>query len=307
MRRLHGKRVLVTGASSGIGAATAHLLAREGADVALLARNTAGLEEVARRVEGEGACAVVVPADVADREAVERAVERATGRLGGLDVAVVAAAVGAFGRFAEIPPEDFDRCVRVSFRGAVDTIRAVLPHLERSSGRLVVIGSAVDSVALSLLSPYVAAKSALDSFLESLRAELRGAGSEITVSVVRPGAVDSPFWRHLTHPADVTPPQIPPLTSYSPEAVARAAVACAIDRRPGITVGGSTLLLQAVNAVARPVTEAAMAAVARVGRPRATRDQAANALWEPSGDGTVDGGLSGRLSLYAALRRRLPI
>jgi hypothetical protein len=144
----------------------------------------------------------------------------------------------------------------ISFGGAVVTIRAVLPHLERSSGRLVVIRSAVDSVALSLLSRYVAAKSALDSF-ESLRAELRGAGSEITVSVVRPGAVDSPFWRHLTHPADVTPPQIPALTSYRPEAVARAAVMCAIDPRPAITVGGSTLLLQAVNAVARPVTEAA--------------------------------------------------
>jgi NAD(P)-dependent dehydrogenase (short-subunit alcohol dehydrogenase family) len=88
------------------------MLAREGADVALLARNTAGLEEVARRVEGEGAHAVVVPADVADREAVERAVECGTDRLGGLDIAVVAAAAGAFGRFTEIPPEDFDRCVR---------------------------------------------------------------------------------------------------------------------------------------------------------------------------------------------------
>jgi hypothetical protein len=119
--------------------------------------------------------------------------------------------------------------------------------------------------------------------------------------------VNSPFWRHLTHPAGLTPPQIPPLTSYSPEAVARAAVACAIRPRAGITVGGSTHPLQAVNALARPATETALAAVARLARPRATRDPAPNALWEPSGDGTVEGGLSGRPSLYAAVRRRLPL
>jgi len=261
---------------------------------------------VAHRVEHAGTRAVVVRADVADREALARAVDQATGALGGLDVAVVAAAAAAFGRFEEIPPDDFDRCVRISFGGAVDTIRAVLPHLERSGGRLVVIGSAVDSVVLPLLSPYVAAKSALDAFLESLRAELRARDSPVSITVVRPGAVDSPFWRHLTHPADVTPPEIPPLTSYKPESVARAAVACAIEPRTSLTVGGATLLLQAVNAVARPLTEAALAVLARVGRRRARQDAAPNALWEPSGDGTVDGGLSGRPSLYAALRRRLP-
>lgn len=296
----------MTGASSGIGAATAAQLAREGADVALLARSEPGLRQVARRVEHEGARAVLLVADVGDREAVERAVERGVAELGGLDVAVVAAAAAAFGPFDEIPPEDFDRCVRVSFGGAVDTIRAVLPHLERSGGQLVVIGSAADSIALALLSPYVAAKSALDAFLECLRAELRSRGSAVSVAVVRPGSVDSPFWRHVTHPADVTPPEIPPLTAYTPETVARAAVACAIDGRRSLTVGGATLALQALNAVARPLTEAAMAAVARVGRRRATPDPAPNALWEPSGDGTVEGGLSGRPSLYAALRRRLP-
>jgi NAD(P)-dependent dehydrogenase (short-subunit alcohol dehydrogenase family) len=251
VNRLVGRRVLVTGASSGIGAATARLFAEEGADVALLARSRTGLEEVARRIGSEGSRAVVVPADVGDRNELGAVVEQAAAALGGLDVVVVAAAAGAFGRFEEIPPEDFDRCVRISFGGAVDTIRAVLPHLERSSGRLVVIGSAVDSIALALLSPYVAAKSALDAFVESLRAELRAAGSEVSLSVVRPGAVDSPFWRHLTHPDAVTPPEIPPLTSYKPDSGARAALACATSRWPGITVGGSTLVLQAVNAVAR--------------------------------------------------------
>jgi short-subunit dehydrogenase len=304
MGDLTGRRALVTGASSGIGAATARRLAREGADVALLARGEAGLRAVAERVEDEGARAVVVAADVADRAALEQAVEQAARRLHGLDVVVVAAAAGAFGRFDELRPEDFDRCLKVTLGGAVDTIRAVLPHLERTAGTLIVVGSAADTIALSLLSPYVAAKSGLDGFLESLRAELRATGSAVSLSVVRPGAVDSPFWRHLTHPDGLTPPEIPPLASYSPDSVARAIVACATRPRASVTVGGATLLLQAVNAVARPVTETAMAVIGRFARPRATADPAPDALWEPSGDGTADGGLKGRPSLYGALRLR---
>src|SRR5215207_5129895 len=263
MGRLAGQRALVTGASSGIGAATAQQLAREGADVALLARSQKGLRAVAQRVEDQGVRAFRVHADVAGRDGLERAVARASDRLGGVDVAVVAAAAAAFGRFQEMPPDDFDRCVSVSFTGAVDTIRAVLPHLERSAGRLVVVGSASDTVALSLLSPYVAAKSALDGFVESLRAELRSEGSSVSVSLVRPGA---------------------------------------IEPRASVTIGGLTLLLQPLNTVARPVTELAMAVVSRIARTRATPDQDPSALWEPSGDGTVSGGLKGRPSVYAALR-----
>jgi len=317
MGRLKNRRALVTGASSGIGAAAAHLLAREGADVALLARNEKGLREVARRVEGEGRRSVRVRADITDREALERAVDRAAASLGaaerdddhaaggGLDVVIVAAAAGAFGRFEEIPPDDFDRCVAVSFGGAVNTIRAVLPHLERSHGRLVVIGSAVDTIPLSLLSPYVAAKAALDALLHSLGAELRAADSNVSVSVVRPGAVDSPFWRHLTHPAGLKPPEIPPLTAYSPESVAAAAVDLAVAPRPSITVGGTTIALQVASLVARPLVERAFALVSRLGRSTAQPEPSPRALWEPSGDGTVHGGLGGRPSALAAAQRLL--
>lgn len=183
----------------------------------------------------------------------------------------------------------------------MDTIRAVLPHLERTGGTLVVVGSAVDVLPLILMSPYVAAKSALSSFLDVLRAELRVKGSAVEVSEVRPGRVDSPFWRHATHPEDVTPPRLPPLTSYSADSVARAAVACAV--RPGtmVTVGGSIVLLQVANKLARPLTERVLSLGARVGRAAASRDEAPNALWSASGDGSVKGGLGGR-PLWAALR-----
>jgi NAD(P)-dependent dehydrogenase (short-subunit alcohol dehydrogenase family) len=302
-RRLAGHRALVTGASSGIGAATAQLLAREGADVALLARGEAGLRRVAARVEAEGARAVVTPADVGDRDALEAAVADAVRQLGGgLDVLVVAAAAGAFGRFDEIPPEDFDRCVRVSFGGAADTIRVALPLLERSRGRLVVVGSAVDAIELPLLSPYVAAKHALHGLLQSLRAELRASGSRVTVSEVRPGAVDSPFWRHLTHRAGLGPPPIPALTTYTTKSVAQAVVACAVAPRRSVTVGGSTVVLELLERCARPLVERAFGVVAHVARTRAKPDDAPAALREPSGDGTLGGELRGRPSVLAALR-----
>lgn len=303
MRRLAGKAALVTGASSGIGAATAELLAREGADVALLARGS-GVATVAARVTDAGVRAVELRVDVTDRVALEAAVEEAVSKLGKLDIVVVGAAAAAFGRFDEIPPRDFDRCVDVTFRGAADTIRAALPHLERSGGRLVVIGSAVDVLPLSLLAPYVAAKNALAGLVDLLRAELRASGSTVTISSVRPGPVDSPFWDHVTHPEDLTPPQPPPLIGYSAESVARAVVACAIEPRPVVTVGGVTVALHLASRVAGPLVERALALGARFARSHASRDPAPNTLWEPSGNGSVSGGISGRPSLLTAIRLR---
>ena len=292
----------MTGASSGIGAATAQLLAREGADVALLARSEPGLAAVARRVEGEGAAAVTVPADVADRAALAEAVEQAAQRLGGLDLVVVSAAAAAFGTFREMPADDFDRCMAVSFGGAVDTIRAVLPHLERSGGRLVVIGSAADAIPLPLLSPYVAAKHALTGFVRVLATELRATDSSVTVSMIRPGAVDTPFLRNVTQPEGLRPPLTPPLVSYTTESVARAAVACAIRPRASVCIGAATLLLQLAGGAARPLLDRGVTRIARYWLDRATTESAPNALWEPSGDGSIGGGQKGRPSLYAALR-----
>jgi NAD(P)-dependent dehydrogenase (short-subunit alcohol dehydrogenase family) len=303
VRRLAGRAALVTGASSGIGAAAAELLAGEGADVALLARG-AGIDTVATRVASAGTRPLALRVDVTDRETLRAAVAEATSTLGKLDVVVVGAAAAAFGRFDEMPARDFDRCFEVCFRGAVDTIRAVLPELERSGGQLIVVGSAVDAVPLTLLSPYVAAKQALAAFLDTLRPELRASGSAIAISSVRPGPVDSPFWQHVTHPDDATPPELPPLTSYSAETVARAIVACAIEPRPVVTVGGSTVALHVASRLAGPLVERALAFGTRFARGRAGRHPTPNALWEPSGDGSVSGGIAGRPSLLTAVRLR---
>jgi NAD(P)-dependent dehydrogenase (short-subunit alcohol dehydrogenase family) len=133
MKSLEGARVLVTGASSGIGLAAARRFADAGAEVAVLARS----EAVERAAQDIGT--VAERADITDRSSLAPAVERLVERLGGLDVAVVNAGGASYGRFDETPPDDFDRAVGLTLLGAVNTVRCVLPHLEHSDGRLVVV------------------------------------------------------------------------------------------------------------------------------------------------------------------------
>ena len=131
-------RVLVTGASSGVGAAAAAAFAQAGDDVAILARSAPGLEVVAARVRGVGSRCLVFPVDITDQDAVRAAVETVEREWGGLDIAVSNAAAMAFGPFAEVPKADFDRTVEVTFLGAVNLVRAALQELERPGGIVVV-------------------------------------------------------------------------------------------------------------------------------------------------------------------------
>ena len=129
--RLSGRRVLLTGASSGVGLAAALAFADEGAQLALLSRNPAVIEPM---LEEHGARALTIPVDLTERDAVERAVEEAAGELGGLDIVVSNAAAAVFGHLLEVDPDDFDRTVAVTFTGAVNVIRAT-PIGPRSSPR----------------------------------------------------------------------------------------------------------------------------------------------------------------------------
>src|SRR4051794_30007378 len=113
------KTVLITGASSGIGLAASRRFAEAGYDVALLARNRDGLEVAAAEARAAGARAVVTPADVTDRDAVRAAVQQAVDELGRLDAVVLSHAISVYGRFEDVPPEEFDRVVEVNFLGGV--------------------------------------------------------------------------------------------------------------------------------------------------------------------------------------------
>ena len=284
MAKLDATRVLVTGASSGIGALTAEKLAAAGADVALLSRSEEGLQEVAERVRARGARAVVVPADVTDREELTAAVEQAVDELGGLDALVLNHGAAVYGAFTHTDPDDVQRTLEVTLLGGVHVVRAVLPHLERSAGTIVATGSVAGRMPLPLMAAYAAAKHGLRGFLETLRLELRAQGSPVRVGIVHPGPVDTPFWNNAK-PADDMPPQLP--FTYDPETVADALVDAVARPRPERTLGLAMKAASLLHGVARPLFDVGMVAATRWAMGREESFEPGNAIWEPSGEARV--------------------
>lgn len=300
------ERVLITGASSGIGLATAAAFARRGARVAMLARSGDGLARGASLVRSAGGEPLTSQADVTDRFALESAVERSSASLGGLDVAVVNAGAAAYGAFAATSADDFDRTLAVTLGGAANTVRCVLPHLERSGGSLVVVGSLADTIPLPLMSAYTAAKHGLRGFVDALGIELRSQGSPVSLSLVSPGPVDTPFWDNVATQEGRLPPRIP--GAYFPEDVALAIVRCAsADRRAGQTVGGAMLLAGTLHSLLNPLSERVLARVARWARTAGEPGPGGRAIERAAGAGRLRSGLVSRPSLavrgLAALER----
>lgn len=278
--------------------ATAIEFARRGAGIALVARSREGLDRCAAEVRGAGGEPVSCPADVTDRSAIEAAVDRATTAMGGLDLVVVNAGAAAFGAFSETGVEDFDRTLDVTLRGAVYTIREVLPHLERTAGSLVVVGSVADTIPLPLMSAYTAAKHGLRGFVDALGIELRSQNSNVALSLVSPGPVDTPFWDNVATQEGHLPPRLP--GAYPPEDVAKAIVSC-VDRHRsrGVTVGGMMIVLGVAHSLLNPISERLLARFARWARTAGEIGPGGRAIHEPAGRGELHTGLASRPSLLA--------
>lgn len=188
--------VLVTGASSGIGRASALRFARDGAALVLCSRSADVLAEVAEQCRRAGAGTVLVaPTDVTEREQVHAAVDRAVTELGRLDVVVSSAAVMSYGSFVDTPPEVYERVVAVDLIGSANVARAALQVFRRQEhGVLVVVGSALARVTTPWIGSYVSAKWGLRGLTRVLRQETRDL-PRVHVASVAPGAVDTPIYR----------------------------------------------------------------------------------------------------------------
>lgn len=210
------KVALVTGAGRGIGRAVALALGREGYRVALVARTSPELDEVARELESDGGEALVLPTDLADAEATSLAVRRAVERFGRLDVVVNNAGLGEEHTFSEIQFEEIDRVLDVTLRGTLVTTRAALPYLlQRPEGAAVInIASIAGRRAVKGAGVYTAAKHGVVGFTESLFEEVRESG--LKVCAILPGFVDTAMV------ADATPAQRAKMVA--PEDVADAVI-----------------------------------------------------------------------------------
>jgi NADP-dependent 3-hydroxy acid dehydrogenase YdfG len=193
---------LITGSSSGIGAATARRLAAEGAAVALVARRRDRLEELAATISTQGGTALVLEADVTSHEQAAAAVERTVARLGRLDTVVSNAGVMLLGPALDAPVAEWDQMVAVNVQGMLYVVHAALPHLVRAAGDsprrvadLVTISSTAGRVARPGSSVYNLTKFGVNAFAEALRQEM--IGHRVRVSVIEPGTVDTELASHL--------------------------------------------------------------------------------------------------------------
>lgn len=243
------KVVLVTGASAGVGRATAVHFAANGFDVALVARGAAGLEGAANEVRALGRRALILPTDVAEPTQVDAAASRAEDELGALDVWVNDAMTTTFSPVIDTTPAEFRRAVDVTFLGQVWGTMAALKRMRpRDRGEIVNVGSALAFMGIPLQGAYCASKFACRGFFESTRAELLHDGSHVRISMVHLPAVNTPQfgWSHSA--MDRQPQPVPPI--YEPEVAARAILQAALDGRRSKILGSWNKILIGFGQVA---------------------------------------------------------
>jgi short-subunit dehydrogenase len=292
--------VVLTGATSGIGHATAIAFARDGADLVLAARGVPALQAVAAACRAAGADVLVHPVDVTDAAAVKALAEAAIARYGAIDVWANLVGVGALGRFEDVPVEVHRRVVETNLVGHMNGAHAVLGHFRsRRRGTLINMISIAAYAPAPYASAYVATKFGLRGFSEAIRAELTGL-PQVHVCDVYPTFVDTPA---LSHAANYTGRRVkpaPPLVD--PRSVAARIVALTHSPRPTTTVGSIAWPARLASAVAPNVVGAVTgwlmdAALARADPAPVTTGN----LFEPSQGTAIDGGYRQRRAGPAGL------
>jgi short-subunit dehydrogenase len=238
--------VMITGASAGVGRATARAFGERGARVGLLARGRDGLEGARAEVERAGGDAIVFPVDVADADAVERAAQRLEDTFGPIDIWVNDAMASVFSPVKEMTAEEVRRVTEVTYLGFVHgTLAALRRMLPRDHGTIVQVGSALAYRGIPLQAAYCASKHAIQGFTESLRTELFHDGSNVWVTMVQMPALNTPQfgWVKSRLPNKAQP--VPPI--FQPEIAAQAIFWAAHHRRREINVGMPTILSVVAN------------------------------------------------------------
>jgi len=231
--------VVITGASAGVGRATARAWGKRRAKVALIARGRAGLEAARREIEAVGGEAIVLQLDVSDHDAVEQAAEQVESTFGPIDIWVNNAMLSVFSPIMSMKPEEYRRVTEVTYLGYVwGTLAALRRMKPRDRGTIVQVGSALAYRGIPLQSAYCAAKHAVQGFHDSLRSELIHDGSHVNVVMVQMPALNTPQFRWVKSRLPRKAQPVPPI--FQPEVAAEAIVWAAYSGRREINVGWPT-------------------------------------------------------------------
>ncbi len=237
--------MVITGASSGIGLATARAAAAQGAKLVLASRNSEVLATVVHEIKAAGGQAIHVVADVAKREEVQRIADEAIKWFGGIDTWVNNAGISIYGRLKEVNDDDHRRLFETNFWGVVHGSLIAVGHLKKRGGALINVGSVASDVSFPLQGMYSASKHAVMGFTDALRIELEEEGAAVSVTLIKPAAIDTPFPQHAKNYMEKEPKLPPPV--YAPEEAAYAILHAAAHPEREVYVGGGGKAMSSLN------------------------------------------------------------
>jgi short-subunit dehydrogenase len=287
LKPLSRQTIVITGASSGIGLATARLAQQRGARLVLVSRNEEALRGIAEELRRRGGQAEYLAADVADREALEAAARKAREAFGGFDSWVNDAGTSTYGEIEKTPIEDHRRLFETNYWGVVNGSLIAARELRERGGALVNLGSVLSDRAMILQGPYSASKHAVKGFTDALRMELERDGAPVSVTLIKPSGIETAFQEHARNLLDSPGVRVPP-PAYDPRLVARAILHACEHHKREIVVGFGGHAISLMGQFFPRTTDLVMEAI---GYPMQTTDKApqpgrADNLHAPRGDGT---------------------
>lgn len=297
LKPLDQQTIVITGATSGIGLATALLAAERGANLVLAARSQEDLDDAAAQCRDKGAQVEVVAADVADAAVHGLLHDTANDAFGGFDTWVNNAGVSVYGELKDVPEEDARQLFETNYWGVVHGSLTAAKHFRErgSSGALINVGSVLSDRAIPLQGHYCASKHAVKGFTDALRMELEKEGVPVSVTLVKPSAINTPYpehaANHMDHEAKLPEP------TYAPEVVARAILHAAEHPQRDVTVGAKDGAIGVLGGIAPRLTDKLMESAffgQQKGEPTAGPTE--GALHEPAvGDVRTSGNAGGHV------------
>jgi short-subunit dehydrogenase len=287
LKELSGQAMVITGASSGIGLATARMAAAKGVRLVLAARNGAALEQLAGEIREHGGQAVPVEADVGSEQDVRRIADAATGAFGGFDTWVNNAGVSVYGRALEVRVEDMKRVIDTNLWGVIYGSRIACEHLRKQGGALINVGSEVSDTSAPLQAIYSTSKHAVKGWTDALRMELEQENAPVSVTLIKPAAIDTPYPQHAKNYLSDEPKHVPPV--YAPETVAEAILYAAANPVRDLFVGGGGKFVSAMGRWAPALTDALVGKTLMKGTHSGRPARLGDALHQP-GEGLRERG-----------------